>query len=68
MCKDAMEANSLDDFHLSPPGWSDSSQPESNDCDANTLWGRSYVMLAQTHPQYNQPHLAASFSLSQTKM
>ena len=32
-----MEVNSLDDFHLIPPGWSDSSQPESNDCDTNTL-------------------------------
>ena len=32
-----MEANSLDDFHLAPPGWSDSSQSESNDRDANTL-------------------------------
>ena len=32
-----MEANSLDDFHLAPPGWSDSSQPESNDHDTNVM-------------------------------
>ena len=34
--KDAMEANSLNNFHLVTPGWSGSS-PKSNDRDANTL-------------------------------
>ena len=32
-----MEASSFDDFCLAPPGWSDSSLPESDDCGALLL-------------------------------
>ena len=67
-----MEAISLANFHLAPPGWSYSSLQR-----ATTVtqifclvpyWRRSYVTSAQTHPQYNQRYPAASLSLSQMKM
>ena len=69
--RDAMETNSLDDFYLAPPGWSDSSLQRATTMTQIYMLpsaGVSYVKLAQTHPQYNQPYPVTSLSLSQTKM
>ena len=64
-----MEASSFDDFCLAPPGWSDSSLPESDDCGALLLEAfLSYVDIDA--PRHNQPraHFVGSLCLSQTTM